>query len=244
MHRSVVLKRGSRDIERKIRTVNNTLHGHQEFRYDFFDVIGNEDLVVVQLDLRFQGVILRIDLREIKNALQVERIVHIEVDPEKRFFIIVEYLSVKCLIFVVRAVLGHLGPKRMDIIDRLRYRLLMRLRYSFAFLDCLVCRFLVFLNQALLFVFGAFLRVFSGIFQINSHRHERAVFFQDFAYPVFIAEFIAAVIEEKRNLRSDFRAASVVNRIFRTAVALPMHRFRIRKVGKRVDVHLVRYHEG
>ena len=60
-----------------------------------FDIVRNKYLIVVQLNCSFNGIVLGVDLREVQDSFQVERIVHIQMDPEQWFFVIQEYFAVK-----------------------------------------------------------------------------------------------------------------------------------------------------
>ena len=82
-----------------------------------------------------------------------------------------------------------------------------------------------------------------GVGQVNVYRHERAVLCDDFTHPVFICKLQTVLREEKGDLGADLRAAAFLDRILRTAVALPVYRLCVLLVGEGVDVYLVRYHE-
>ncbi len=69
LYKAVILQCESRFVQRQIRSVAGSLEQHQEFRNYFFDIIRDEDLVVVQLDRAFDGIILGVDLREVQDAL-------------------------------------------------------------------------------------------------------------------------------------------------------------------------------
>ena len=69
LNETIVLQCGTGYVQRQIRTVDHTLQQHQVFRNDFLDVVGDEHLVVVQLDHTFDGLELDVDLREVQDAL-------------------------------------------------------------------------------------------------------------------------------------------------------------------------------
>ena len=69
IYKTIVLQRASGYVQRQIRTVNDTLEHHKEFRNHFLDIVRDKYLVVVQLDRSLDGVILCIDLREIQDSL-------------------------------------------------------------------------------------------------------------------------------------------------------------------------------
>ena len=118
--KAVILKCRSGYVQRQIRAVNDALEHKQILRDHLFDIIRDEYLTVVELDFSFDGLILAVDSREIENALQVERILHIQMDPEKRLLVIIEDRSVKFLIVLILT-LGRLSdPQRIGIVDRNR----------------------------------------------------------------------------------------------------------------------------
>ena len=118
--KAVILKCRSGYVQRQIRAVNDAFEHKQILRDHLFDIIRDEYLTVVELDFSFDGLILAVDSREIENALQVERILHIQMDPEKRLLVIIEDRSVKFLIVLILT-LGRLSdPQRIGIVDRNR----------------------------------------------------------------------------------------------------------------------------
>ena len=56
----------------------------QELRYDTLHLISDEHLVAIQLDLVALQVDVRLDAWEVEDTREVERIIHIQVDPEHR----------------------------------------------------------------------------------------------------------------------------------------------------------------
>ena len=56
----------------------------QELRYNTFHLISDEHLVAIQLDLIALQIDIRLDAWEIEDTREVERIIHIQVDPEHR----------------------------------------------------------------------------------------------------------------------------------------------------------------
>ena len=97
LYLTIVLQKAARYVQRDVRAIDHAVQQEQVFGDDFLDVIRNEHLVAIQLDFAALQLHLALDLGEIQNALQAERIIHIQVDPEKRIVIIVECLAVKFL---------------------------------------------------------------------------------------------------------------------------------------------------
>ena len=180
-------------------------------------------------------------------------------DPEQRLFIIQEYFTVKSLIFLVRALIGMLHPERMRIAERNRafidlnavscrgnlHRLLLSLVvfsfFCFGILMDMLYNNIVIPEIGFVYRLIFLLCVFSG--KINIHRHKGTVLLDHFTHPVFIAEFQALIIQEQSDLRTDCSFISVLDIIFCTAVAAPVHRNSSLFIGKRVNMHLICNHK-
>ena len=138
-HVLIALERAARNVERDVRRVNDAVQQHQEFGDDFFHIVGDVDLVGVELDfvaLRLDGVV---QLGEIQNARQVKRVVNVEVDPEHwRLTVRVQFV-VEIAVILVRQ-LGRLlfpdGRRVVDDVVHLYFHLF--LFFSFGRLACFV----------------------------------------------------------------------------------------------------------
>ena len=112
----------------------------KELRTDLLDIVGDNYLIVIQLDLPLKAFVLVRDLREIEYSPEIQRVIGIYVDVEERLAVVVEDLAVEFKILLLRAVGRVLHPQRMGIVYRLgRFRLLcivsillLRLRLLFA----------------------------------------------------------------------------------------------------------------
>ena len=196
--KAVVLQGAPGNIQGQVRTVDGALEQHQEFRNDFLDVIRDKYLVVIQLDHTLGGFIFQVDLGEVKDTLEIERIVHVQVDPEQGLFIILEDLSVEFLVFLIGAVFGILAPEGMDLVHQGR---------PLADLQLLFLIFLLFFAFLLLGldhfdddIFRPSLRLLNSLGhgsvqlrQIDLNRHEGAVFLDDFLRPPVVGEFLAVI---------------------------------------------------
>ena len=119
LHKAVILQRASGHIQRQVRAVDDTLQQHQEFRNDFLDIICNKYLVVIQLYSSLDGFILHVNLGEVQNSLQVKRIIHVQMNPEQRLLVIMEYLAVKFQILLFGTVVGVFRPQRRGLVEQL-----------------------------------------------------------------------------------------------------------------------------
>src|SRR5699024_10360496 len=72
LYKSIILQRASGHVQRQIRTVDDALQEKKEFRDHLFDIIGDKHLIIIQFDRSLYGIILCIDLWEIKNFFKVE----------------------------------------------------------------------------------------------------------------------------------------------------------------------------
>ena len=87
-----VLQIASRNVERQVWTVKHAAEHKHIFGYDLFYIVGNENGVIIQLDLALKRFKLAVDSREIENSLEVERIVGVYMNVEKRVALAREYL--------------------------------------------------------------------------------------------------------------------------------------------------------
>ena len=240
LHKSVVLQRASGDIQRQIRTVDHTLQQHQVFGDDFFDIIRDEDLVVVQFDLAFNGVILCVDPREVQDSFQVKRVIHVQMDPEQRLLVIQEHVPVEFFILLFRALRRLFGPQRMCVADADRTASDLHL--------LLVVFFDVFKDNIIVAQVSLVDRLFAGIRILfgeeNLHRHEGAVFFEHFAHAVLIGKLQTLLIQMQCDRRARFRAVSGPHHILRAAVTLPVYRLRALPEAQRIDINLLGNHKG
>ena len=53
-------------------------------------------------------------------VFHIKRIIHIQMDPEQRLFVILEYLTVKFQILFLRTLVRMLRPERMGLVEQLR----------------------------------------------------------------------------------------------------------------------------
>ena len=260
LDKSIILQRASGYVQRQIRAVDDALQKKQELRNDFLDVIGDKYLVVVQLDHALGALILQVDLREVEDTLQVKGIIHVQVNPEQRLLVVVEYLAVELLILLLGALAGCLVPEGIDIVQCHRtlqdlIGFLRRLHLHgflcavFLFLLLGLCRLYHGLDEGILLgqlilldllILGLGL----GILKIDGQRHESAVFLDDLSGPVFIAEFGAVLIHVKGDLRADSILVAGIHPELGSSLGLPVNGLRILLPGQGIDGHSVRHHEG
>ena len=80
----VCLEVAPRDIERKLGAIKYALKHQKVIGKYLFYIVGYEYLIVVELYLTFDRLIFVCDTRKVQDALKVEGIVDIEMEPEQR----------------------------------------------------------------------------------------------------------------------------------------------------------------
>ena len=84
LHVSIALQIAARDVQRDVRRIDNAVQQRQILRNDAFDLVGDVDLIGIELDFVLLNLKIIMDFREIKDAGQMERIVDIQMDVEQR----------------------------------------------------------------------------------------------------------------------------------------------------------------
>ena len=84
LHVGVALQVAPRHVERNVGRVDHAVQQRQVFRHDALDLIRHIHLIRIELNLVLLYLEVVVDLREIEDARQVERIVDIQVDREQR----------------------------------------------------------------------------------------------------------------------------------------------------------------
>ena len=162
-------------------------------------------------------------------------------DPEQRLFIIVKHLAVEFFIIFLAALIRMFCPKRLCIADGYRpfhdLCLLNRLFVLFAL-------FWLFRNlfyNRILFCY--FLHRDRLIFRLSIslckeylHRHKRAIFIQNFSYPVLIGKFITVFIQMQDDLSSYTVFVTAVHGKCKSAIRLPVYGLCTFFIGKCVNL--------
>ena len=73
----------------------------QEFGHNAFYLVGNEDLIAIELYLVALQINVVLDAWEIENTREIERIVHIQMYPEERFILHGIKLLIELLVIFV-----------------------------------------------------------------------------------------------------------------------------------------------
>ena len=169
----------------------------QEVRNDVVDMVSNEHLVTIELDLVPLDGHPVIDLREIQDTCQVERIVHVQMDIEKRILVCrVQRLVEVHVVFFLQV--GRLAcPQRLYCIDNL-----------------------VFIRVDIFAVFP-----FLILAEHDRERHELAVFAKQLPDFSLSCIFCRIIVKVQCDGRASVCLPALAHLIFRAAVARPHHRF-------------------
>ena len=223
-HVAIVLQERTGHVQRQVRAVDHALEQHQELRNDLLDVVRHEHLVVIQLDHALAGRELVLQLREVQNALQVERELRVQVNPEQRVVVVVEYVVVELPVFLVGALVGLLHPQRMHVVHQNR-RDVLGLLLFFAFF-------------ALLGLLGL-----HDLAHIDFNRHERAILLQHRAHRPHVREFLVLVVQIQDDARAFLGSVAVLDLVGHAVLARPAHGLRAFLAALRVDDNLLGHHE-
>ena len=205
------------DIQRDIRTVNDTVQQGQILGDDVLHFVGHIDLIAVELNLIAVHVEVGLDFREIEDTGEVERIVHIQMNMEERFFELSRIEFVVELIIVLISQVGRFAcPSRVNIIN-----------------DILFIKFDLFA------VFPFFLLAESDLY-----RQELTVFLKQ-AFDGRVLEVLRElIVDMQNNIGTTLRLDGVLHRIFRVAFARPVNSLRVLFVRERENLHFLGNHEG
>ena len=113
----VGLQVASGDVKRNVRRVDDTVQKRQEVRDDVVHVVGDEHLVAVKLDVVLLDRHPVLDLREVEDSGEVERIVHVQMDVEQRVFLHRVEIPVELHIVLFLQFGRFAGPQRLDLVD-------------------------------------------------------------------------------------------------------------------------------
>ena len=187
----------------------------QKFRHDTLYRICNKDLVAVQLDFVSVQIDVALDAGEIKDTGQVERIIHIQVNPEQRLFRHRVEVLVELLIVLVLQFRRFAHPGRRCLVD------------DVVFLGIDILPVLPFL----LFAEG------------DRNWEEAAILSQKAGELLLVQEVLVLVVDVEDDVRTTVFLGCLLHCIFRRTVATPFHRNRTFLARLRNDFYLLGNHE-
>ncbi len=187
----------------------------EELRHDALHLVGDEHLVAVELYLVALQVDVRLYLGEIQDAREVERIVHVEVNPEERFVLHGIESAVETLVVLVFQRARRLCPERLHVVDDV-----------------------VLVGVHLFAVFP--LRLLA---ESHGDWQELAVFVEERLDARLFEEFLAVVVDIQDDVRTAAVSLRLGDFKFRTSVAAPLHCLCAVFVALGDDFHLLAHHE-
>ena len=200
LHLAVALEIASADVQRDVWRVDHAVQQRQELGHDALHLVGHEDLVAVELDLVLLQFDVRLDLREVEDSREVERVVDVQVDPEQRLVAHRVERAVERLVVLVLQCRRGFRPQRLHIID-----------------DVVLGGV-----HHLLLVAAPFLLLAEG----DGHGHELAVLLEQALELVLVEELLAVVVDVEDDVGAVLGALGVVDLVGRRAVAAPLHGLR------------------
>ena len=115
----VALQVTAGDVQRDVRRVDDTVQQGHEVRDDVVHMVRHEHLVAVQGDLVPVDGDALLDLREVQDTGEVERIVHVQMDVEQRLLVHRIQGTVEREVILLLEVGRGLGPQGFEAVDDL-----------------------------------------------------------------------------------------------------------------------------
>ena len=188
----------------------------QEVRHDAFYRVGHIYLIAIQLNLVALQVDVALDFREVEHTGQVERIVHVQVNPEQRFVGHRIQVAIELLVVFFLQFRRLLGPDRTSVVNQV-----------------------VFFRFYLLAVFPFFL-----LAESYWYRKEVAILSQQALQTRIFQEFLAIVVYIQDDVGTPVVTLCFFEGELRTTVAAPFHGFGIVLIRTGDDFHFLGDHEG
>ena len=91
----------------------------KEVRHNVIHMVCNEHLVAIELNLILLDSHSLLNLREVENTCQMERIVHIQMDVEQRIFVCRIKCPIEILVILIFQLRWLAGPQRLYSVDYL-----------------------------------------------------------------------------------------------------------------------------
>ena len=192
----VRLQIASRNVKRHFGAVENTFEHKQIIGDYLFDIVRNENAVVEQFYLSLYALVCARHSREVKNTLEIQRIIRIQMNMEYRFTVIVEYLFIELVIILFRTFRSLFLPQRLRVVYRFGRN-----------------------NVSVLVLF----RFLADDFEIYRKRHKCAILFKNFRQFCFCAELFVLFGDEHRNFRSASRSFAVFHNKTAVLITRPLN---------------------
>src|SRR5690606_25609472 len=201
----VALQVTARVVQRNVRRVQHAVQQHQKIRYNIFNLIGDEDLATVELYFVLVKLEVVLNLREVQDTCQRERIVDVEVNPEQWVFRERIYLLIESEVVFILEVGRLTGPQGVGVVDDpvAFYRLVFRLA---------------------VLVFSITFAVFLCA-ELDFYGEELAVLFENALQTPLIEEFFGVFVDVEDDVGSAFSLLGRLQLKFGRSIAYPMSGF-------------------
>ena len=209
LHIAVALEIRTAHVERNVWTVNDPMQERQEVGHNVFHRVCDKHLVAIELNLIAMDFDVVFNLGEIQNTREIERIVHIEVNPEERFILHGIEIAIEIAIILISQSRRRLCPERVSVVD---YVVLSSVHLLTIF-------------PLLLFAKG------------NGDGEEAAVFVEQGLDATLFEEFLVFLVNVQHDVCAAFRLFGRFECEFGSAVAAPFHSFRTFAVALGHDVY-------
>jgi hypothetical protein len=93
----------------------------EEIGNDVFNMVGYENLIAIELNLIAVNFNVVLDLWEIEQPCEVEGVINIEVDPEKRIVVHGIEVGVEFLVLIIVERRGRFCPKGLGFVDDVKF---------------------------------------------------------------------------------------------------------------------------
>ena len=113
----ITLQIRTADIQRNIRRINYTMQQCEEVRNYAFNLVGDEDLIAIELNFVALQVDTVMNAREIEDTCEVEGEINIEMNPEQRLVLHGIKRVIELLIILIFKCRRSLNPQWFNAVD-------------------------------------------------------------------------------------------------------------------------------
>ena len=91
----------------------------EEIGHDILHAVGDKHLIAIKLNLVATQIEIILNLGKVEHTGKIERVVHVEVNPEQRLIVAGIELTVELLVVFVLEVSGLTAPDRLQRVDNI-----------------------------------------------------------------------------------------------------------------------------
>ena len=216
LHVRIALQIAAAHVQRNIGRVDHTMQQRQELGHNAFHLVGHKHLITIQLNFIALQLNAVLNAREIQNTRQVERIIHIQMNPKQRLILHGIKLTIELLVILILQRRRRLHPQRLHTVNHV-----------------------VLVGFHLLAVFPL-----GFLAKNHGHSHELAIFVEQLGQLALIQKLLAILAHVQHHIRATPSLLGLFKLISRRTIARPFHRLGTFLVRLRDDVHTVAHHEA